>query len=140
VHFLNPTALLYLIGLGFFFLLHRLWPEKKEKVVPALFLWEGLSQNDEASQLRQRFKPDVLFFLQLLTLVLLLFALLRPVRFLTGDRPGRMVVVIDCSASMLSTDLSPNRSSRRSRPDFNCSQKTGRTKPLWSRVKLFRKC
>ncbi len=109
MHFLNPTALLYLIGLGFFFLLHRLWPEKKEKVVPALFLWEGLSQNDEASQLRQRFKPDVLFFLQLLTLVLLLFALLRPVRFLTGGRPGRMVVVIDCSASMLSTDLSPNR-------------------------------
>lgn len=82
---------------------------KKEKVVPSLLLWEGLGENDEAPRLRRRLKPDVLFFLQLLILILLLFALLQPVIPATLRQPDRLVLVIDCSASMLSTDLSPNR-------------------------------
>ncbi|NLW55193.1 MAG: VWA domain-containing protein, partial [Firmicutes bacterium] len=109
MHFLNPAALYYLIGLGLFFLLHQLRQEKKEKVVPALFLWEDLPQNDEASPLHRRFKPDELFFLQLLILILLLLALLQPVLLVSRRQPGPLVLVIDCSASMLSTDLSPNR-------------------------------
>ncbi len=106
--FLNFSALYHLFTLGLILLFHLLQQGRKELVVPSLLLWEDQEEN-RTSKIKWRLKPTLLLFIHLLITALLVFSLLDPV--IPGGRSNtnRLVLIIDSSASMQSTELLPNR-------------------------------
>ncbi len=94
--FLSPLAFKLVYALPLLLVPYLLQERNKRVVVPALFLYQGLTA---ASRRRLWGRPHLtpLFFLQLLLLLLLITAAARP--FLPRYA-GKVAVVIDTSASM----------------------------------------
>ncbi len=97
--FLNPNAFLFASLYAVLIALY-LWERYRRHVeVPSLLLWEAVP---EASVRTSRFRPDLVFLLQLLLLTLLIAGLAQP--YLAGRAgPGpsaRRVFILDTSASM----------------------------------------
>jgi hypothetical protein len=97
--FADPLALAFsgLVGVLVFF---YLWQRTQTAlIVPSLLLWQALREDIVRAR---RFRPDVLFFLQLLLLLALIAGLARP--YLRSDQyleaGARFIVVLDSSASM----------------------------------------
>jgi hypothetical protein len=77
--------------------------------VPSTYLWSRAIEDLHVNSLWQRLRQSLLLFLQLLLIALLAFTLLRPGwkgTELVGDR---YIFLIDTSASMGATDVSPTR-------------------------------
>lgn len=77
-----------------------LWEQQRRQVdVPSLLLWEAVP---DAVVRTSRFRPDLLFYLQLLVLTLLILGFARPYRSISnGANAGeRHIFVLDTSASM----------------------------------------
>src|SRR5690348_7835757 len=77
--------------------------------VPSTYLWQKSIEDMHVNSLWQRIRQSLLLYLQLLLLALVIFALLRP-----GWRSQKLVderniFLIDNSASMSATDVSPSR-------------------------------
>ncbi|RIH79079.1 vWA domain-containing protein [Meiothermus hypogaeus] len=97
-----PWVLLLLppvLGLVWWWYRRRQPPERK---VAGLWLWQKALRKGRA---RRRF--DARLFLLLLSALLGVLALSAP--RVSLDRPGELVVVLDVSASMAATDVSPSR-------------------------------
>lgn len=94
---------------GFIILLYLLKIRRREVRVPARFLWPPITTDVRANALFQRLRPNLLLFLQLLIALLLLLALARPAMQARGALGRQTVVVVDASASMGATDVSPSR-------------------------------
>lgn len=79
--------------------------------IPSLVLWQQVLNDSRVNSPFQRFKRNLLLWLQLLLLVLLVLAAMQP--YLRSGNPGRMnlPILIDCSASMASRE-SPSGSTR----------------------------
>jgi hypothetical protein len=104
------AALLWLIPLGgAIVLLYLLKMRRRDVRVPATFLWPALTYEVRANSLFQRLRLSWLLFLQLLALCLLLCGLARPQVRTPGLAGEVTVIVIDASASMGATDVSPSR-------------------------------
>ncbi|MFQ3672649.1 MAG: BatA domain-containing protein, partial [Aggregatilineales bacterium] len=73
---------------------------RREAVVSSHFLWQRALKDYAANTPWQRLRRHLLLLLQLLALALLVVALARPA--LPGSTPslGRVVVLLDASASM----------------------------------------
>jgi Ca-activated chloride channel family protein len=93
---------------GFIILLYLLKVRRREVRVPAKFLFPAITTDVRANALFQKLRPNLLLFLQLLAALLLLTALARPMIQAKG-LPGQSVIVVDTSASMQATDVSPSR-------------------------------
>ncbi len=77
--------------------------------VPSTYLWQKSIEDLHVNSLWQRIRQNLLMYLQLLLLLLVIFALLRP-GWRSGQlRGGRYIFLIDDSASMNSTDIAPTR-------------------------------
>src|SRR3954447_26912329 len=77
--------------------------------VPSTYLWRKSIEDLHVNSLWQKMRQNLLLFLQLLLVLLLLFALLRP-SFNGSENPGeRLIFLIDNSASMSATDVKPTR-------------------------------
>ncbi len=77
--------------------------------VPSTFLWQRAIEDMHVNSLWQRLRQNLLLFLQLLVIILLMLACLRPSwrgTKLTGDR---FIFLVDTSASMSATDVKPTR-------------------------------
>lgn len=94
--FLSPLAFKLLYALPLLFIPYLLQERNKQVVVPALFLYQGLS-TPSRRRLWGKLHLTPLFFLQLLLLLLLITAAARP--FLPRYA-GKVAVVVDTSASM----------------------------------------
>lgn len=109
--FLFPLALLF-AGLSlpilFFYLLKLRRPRR---VVSSTMLWRQALQDLQANAPWQRLRRHVLLLLQLLALALLVLGLARPYGHAeAGPRIERSTtLLLDASASMQATDLSPSR-------------------------------
>jgi hypothetical protein len=106
--FADPLALAFSGLIGVLVLLY-LWERTRQAiVVPSLLLWQTLREDVVRSR---RFRPDLLFFLQLLLLLALIAGLAKP--YLRGGGLGetgaRYIVLLDTSASMQAAE---GRSSR----------------------------
>jgi len=103
-------ALLWLIPTGLIlFALYLLKMRRKPFEVPATFLWPAQTEEIRANAFFQRPRLNILFWLQLLALVVIAAALAGP-QFLTRSLAGRVtMIVLDGSASMRATDVSPSR-------------------------------
>lgn len=72
---------------------------RPQVVVPSLVLWQRLLLDKRVNSPFQRFRNNLLLWLQLLLLCLLILAAMMP--FFRGTAGGsRMLVLLDCSASM----------------------------------------
>lgn len=107
--FLSPLfALLALLAIPIL-LLYMLKLRRQEVKVSSTLLWQMLIEDRQANVPWQKLRRNLLLFVQLLILAALLFALLRPA--LRGDTiaNAEVIVVLDASASMQATDVSPSR-------------------------------
>ena len=93
-------------------LLYFLKLKRREVVVSSTLLWKRAVQDLQVNAPFQRLRRNLLLLLQLLALAAVLVALAGPV--LAGSRgPGqRYVLLIDRSASMNATDVTPQPAGR----------------------------
>lgn len=77
--------------------------------VPSTYLWAKAIEDLHVNSLWQRLRQSLLLLLQILLVMLLAFALLRPGWQGTEDLGDRIVFLVDTSASMSSTDIGPTR-------------------------------
>ncbi|MFQ3647679.1 MAG: BatA domain-containing protein [Anaerolinea sp.] len=98
--FLNPLGLALAALAIPILLLYMLRLRRREAVVSSHFLWQRALKDYAANTPWQRLRRHLLLLLQLLALALLVVALARPA--LPGSTPslGRVVVLLDASASM----------------------------------------
>ena len=106
---LAPLALLLGLLAGPIILLYMLRLRRQEVPVSSVMLWEKLLRDREANAPWQRLRRNLLLLLQLLTLAALVLALTRPFWPIPTIASGSVVVLLDGSASMLATDVEPNR-------------------------------
>lgn len=105
--FLQPAAL-WLLGLiPLVVLLHLLRAAADRRLVPSAFLWRELGRDPEVARRWRPPRPTLVLLLQIMAVAAAAFALSMP-RVTTP--PGRhVVIVLDASGSMLSTDERPTR-------------------------------
>jgi Ca-activated chloride channel family protein len=107
--FLSPLALAtFALSLPLV-LLYFLKVRRHERTVSSLLLWDASRRDREASAFFQRLQRDPLLFLQILALLALSLALARPAVTVMGYGARKVAVVLDTSASMKATDVSPSR-------------------------------
>ncbi len=90
-------------------LLYFLKLKRQPLEVPSTFLWSRTIEDLHVNTIWQRLRRNLLLFLQLLLIALLMLTLLRPGlrgNDLTGER---FIFMLDTSASMQATDVSPSR-------------------------------
>lgn len=85
-------------------LLYMLRLRRTEVPISSNFLWQQLLRDREANAPWQRLRPNLLMLLQLLILLALIFALMRPFFEVKTIVTGRTVILLDASASMNATD------------------------------------
>ncbi len=106
---LNPVALLLALLALPIILLYMLRLRRRDLLVSSTWLWQRLLRDREANAPWQRLRRNLLLLLQLLLLAALVLALARPFIPVPSVVSGSVVVLLDGSASMLATDLTPNR-------------------------------
>ena len=106
---LSPLALLLSTLSVPLLLLYFLKVRRREMAVSSLLLWDPALRDREASTFFQRLQRDPLLLLQILALVALSVALARPAMTVMGHGAKRVAIVVDISASMKATDVSPSR-------------------------------
>ncbi len=78
--------------------------KRKRMVIPSTLLWQRAVQDLQVNAPFQKIKNNLLLWIQLLLLLLLLFAMARPTQNAFASPGERVVIVIDHSASMNTTD------------------------------------
>jgi len=105
----TPLALLGLLFVPAVIAMYLLKLRRDEASVPSTLLWTKLVADVEANAPWQRLRRSLLLLLQLLLVLLLVLLAARPFVERTAGLAGDIVLVIDTSASMNATDVSPNR-------------------------------
>ena len=107
--FLIPSALA-LAALAIPIIIFYMLKLRRQPVqVSSLMLWQQVIQDRQANVPWQRLKRNILLLLQLLILALLVLALARPFFTVQARVQGNVVLLLDASASMQATDVSPTR-------------------------------
>ena len=107
--FLIPTAFILTalipIIIAFYFLKLR----REEQWVSSVYLWRRAIRDVEANAPWQRLRRNLLLFLQIAFLLALILALARPFHWVQGAAGQNVILILDTSASMAATDVSPSR-------------------------------
>ena len=106
---ISPLNLLFAGLLGAIVLLYMLRLRRRERVVPSNLLWQSAIRDLQANTPWQRLRSSLLMWLQLAFLALAVFALARPAIKVFAAGGQTVAIVIDGSASMGATDVSPTR-------------------------------
>lgn len=107
--FLVPTAALFALTIPVVVLLYFLKLKRQRREVSSTILWRRSVEDLMANAPFQRLRRNLLLLLQVLVLLLAVLALMRPLLRWTGLERRSMIVLIDRSASMQSTDVTPSR-------------------------------
>ena len=107
--FLAPLALAGLVFVPLVIAMYLLKLRRDEAVVPSTLLWQRLVADVEANAPWQRLRRSLLLLLQLLLVLLLVLLAARPFIERPAGLAGDLVLVVDTSASMQATDVTPNR-------------------------------
>jgi hypothetical protein len=97
------------VAIPLLLLLYFLKLKRREAVVSSTLLWKRAVQDLQVNAPFQRLRRNLLLLLQLLALTAMLVALAGPVLSLDRGPGQRYVVLIDRSASMNATDVTPSR-------------------------------
>lgn len=107
--FLAPLALFFSALALPIVVLYMLKLRRQPVVISSTMLWQQVLRDRQANAPWQRLRRNLLLLLQLLLLALLVFALGRPFLFVQASVQGNVVLLLDASASMKATDVSPSR-------------------------------
>jgi Ca-activated chloride channel family protein len=109
MNFLAPAAFWFLATIPVVVVFYLLKRRRKVHIVPSTLLWQRFLAESQANAPFQRLRHNWLLLLQILLLLLAIFALSRP--FFAGEtKTGLLhIIILDASASMQSTDEAPNR-------------------------------
>jgi hypothetical protein len=83
--------------------------KRQPLAVPSTYLWSRAIEDLHVNSLWQRLRQSLLLLLQLLLVTLIALALLRPGKKGTELSGERFIFLVDTSASMSATDVSPTR-------------------------------
>ena len=109
MQFLNPAAF-YLLGfIPIVVALHFLKLRRHTHRVPSIMLWLSTDEDRRANVPFQRLRNLLLLMLQVLFLLLVTLSAVRPALRRPGFMPGRAMLIIDNSASMLATEMGQTR-------------------------------
>src|SRR3954468_2340561 len=107
--FLSPGAFAFAAAVPVVVVFYLLKRKRVLRLVSSTLLWQKFLAETQASAPFQRLRHNWLLILQILMLLLAIFALARPY-FAARSTGGRlMVLILDASASMQSTDEVPSR-------------------------------
>ena len=107
--FLNPAAF-YLLGIiPIVIALHFLKLRRKRFVVPSMMLWRASAEDQKANVPFQRLRNLLLPIIQSLFLLLIIASVARPALRMPGIIHGKIIYIVDNSASMLSKELGETR-------------------------------
>ncbi len=114
LEFVTPLALAGLLLLIPIIILYLLKPKPKHIKLPTLMFVVSKKRRKRFASFFNRFIRDPLLLLQLLIIILLVLAVANPfmIRWEEKSEKGAVVLVIDASASMQSTDVTPSRFER----------------------------
>jgi hypothetical protein len=84
-------------------------PKRQERVVSSTLLWQQASQDLQASRPWQRLRITALLLLQILAAIVIVLILARPATFISNPIGGNTIIILQASASMQATDVSPSR-------------------------------
>src|SRR3989442_3919737 len=107
--FLAPAAAVLALTIPAIVALYFLKIRRQTGIVPALHLWPTKTGDRQANVPWQRLRPSWLLFLQWLAAAVLVAAALPPGLPAGAALARHSLVLIDASASMQATDLSPSR-------------------------------
>ncbi len=110
--FLTPLALALAALAIPIIMMYMLRLRRTEMAISSTFLWQQLVRDREANAPWQRLRFNWLLLLQLLILAALVLALARPFTTVKTITTGRIVLLLDASASMQATDVEPDRFAR----------------------------
>ena len=110
--FLTPEAIAFAITLPVVVIFYLLKRRRVERLVSSTVLWDRFLNETQASSPFQKLRHNWLLIIQLILLALAVFALTRP--YFAGKMEGGrfIVTILDVSASMQATDVSPSRLSQ----------------------------
>ncbi|WNS77145.1 BatA and WFA domain-containing protein [Bacillus sp. DTU_2020_1000418_1_SI_GHA_SEK_038] len=100
MQFLNPWFFLLSIFIAAVILFYFFRKQYVEKSVSSNFLWEQVLNEWQASPWLKKLQQNLLFWLQLLALLLLMFSLVRPFWFENVIKGEHIIMIIDSSATM----------------------------------------
>ena len=107
--FLAPAALALAVLLPVVIAMYLLKLRRVEQVVPSVYLWRRTIRDVEANAPWQRLRRNLLLLLQMLFLAAMVLALARPFTWREGIASQAAIFILDVSASMAATDVTPNR-------------------------------
>lgn len=100
MNFFSPKAFWFFSFIPILILMYILKQKFEEREVSSTYLWEQIFKDVEVNTPWQKLKRNLLFFLQFLAIVFLVFALANPFVFLKGKSYINTIIVIDNSGSM----------------------------------------
>src|ERR1700736_597836 len=106
---LAPLAAVLALTLPAILALYFLKIRRPTRIVPALHLWPSQIRDRQANVPWQRLRPSWLLFLQLLAAAALVAAAVQPVLPAGASLARHSIVLLDASASMQATDVTPSR-------------------------------
>ncbi|MFL5756571.1 MAG: vWA domain-containing protein, partial [Chloroflexota bacterium] len=107
--FVSPLALLGLLFVPAVVAMYLLKLRRDPAVVPSTLLWQRLVADVEANAPWQKLRRSLLLLVQLLLVILLAILASRPFVERPAGLARDLVLVVDTSASMTATDVSPSR-------------------------------
>jgi len=109
MNFLTPEALAFAATLPVVVVFYLLKRRRVARLVSSTVLWQRFLNETQASSPFQKLRHNWLLVIQLILLALAVFALTRP--YFAGKlESGRFIVaILDVSASMQATDVTPSR-------------------------------
>lgn len=108
-NFLAPTALWWLLLIPCVILLYFLKLKRQEYVVSSTILWQKVIHDMRVNSPFQKLKNNLLLYVQILLLLLVIFALARPFLSQQALQGRNIILLMDVSASMKSQDENGTR-------------------------------
>ena len=107
--FLFPPGLLFLLLAVPIILLHALKVRREDYTVSSVFLWSRALKSKQTNTPWQKLKKNWLLPLQLLPFLIFCLVISQPFFESEAIATGNLVVLLDNSAGMQATDVTPNR-------------------------------
>jgi Ca-activated chloride channel family protein len=107
--FLAPIAFWFAVTLPVVVVFYLLKRKRQVKLISSTLLWQKFLAETQANAPFQKLRNNWLMIFQLLLLALAVFALARPYFLGKAKTSELRVVILDASASMQATDVSPSR-------------------------------